>query len=280
LIEAEAQLAQANVSVFVMTLDEEANIERCLGSVQWSNDIVVLDSLSRDRTVELARGFAGVRVFTRPFEDFSSQRNFGLRQIEYRNPWLLMLDADEEVPVELAAEILAMAGRGSADPHDAYLLRRAVIFEGKRLLWNLTSTVWIARLLRPPRVHFEGVVHERAVFPGTYGLLRGRLDHHLFHKGLEDWRARRVSYARAEARTGSEQAPGRPSSMLGRGAMARHLARKALFRRLPAPGVIYFLSTMLFRWPFLDGLRGLRYVLLEARSYALTRRMSKEATDA
>jgi len=81
-------------SILILTKNEEANLPSCLASVKWCDDVVVLDSFSTDRTVEVARE-AGVRVFQRAFDDFAGQRNHALDRIEFKNPWLFHLDADE-----------------------------------------------------------------------------------------------------------------------------------------------------------------------------------------
>ncbi len=101
------------ISVLILTLNEEMNLAACLESVRWCDDVVVLDSLSRDGTVAIAEQY-GARVVRRPFDNYARQRNFALSDISYRNPWLLMLDADERVPVELQREMLSATA--AADP--------------------------------------------------------------------------------------------------------------------------------------------------------------------
>ncbi len=93
-----------DVSVLILTLDEEANLGSCLRSLTWCDDIVVLDSFSTDGTEEIARK-AGARFVQRAFDDYASQRNFGLSEIEYKHPWVFMVDADEVVPPDLEEEI-------------------------------------------------------------------------------------------------------------------------------------------------------------------------------
>ena len=119
------------ISVLILTLDEEVNLGGCLDSVAWSDDVVVLDSLSNDATVSIARQ-RRVRLYQRPFDNYANQRNFGLRDVPYRNPWVLMLDADERVPPDLSAEIhrtVATAGASVA----MYRMRRKDYFMGKWL---------------------------------------------------------------------------------------------------------------------------------------------------
>lgn len=259
---------EPNISVFIMTLNEETNIERCLDSVRWSNDVVVLDSFSRDRTAELARGYSNVRIFQREFDGYSNQRNHGIHQIRYFNPWVLVLDADEVVEPMLAAELETVARRGLDWPFDVFLLRRKVFMENRWIRWNVSYDIWIARVFRPEAVHYEGLVHERLCFEGGYGCLKAAIEHHQFSKGLEDWLARRARYAKLEA----EQRQSASSflqliwDLHNDNTLLRRAALKALFYRLPARHVVYFMYNFLFKFPYLDGKAGLRYVLLETYS--------------
>jgi len=269
----------AGVSVFIMTRDEEANIGRCLESVRWSNDVVVLDSESRDRTVEIARSFANVRVLHHAFDDFSSQRNRGLHEIRYANPWVLVIDADEIVEPDLARELTEVVRTARTETR-AFLLRRRVMMDGRPLRWNISTDFWIGRLVRPQAVRFEGAVHERLCFEGEPGRLQGRLEHHQFNKGVADWFARRAQYARLEADAVCAAAiRTQPlSELLARDPLARRRALKAVFYRMPARWLVYLLYSVFVRLAFLDGLRGLRYVWLESRSQYLATRQQGSGT--
>src|ERR1700754_1604772 len=219
----------AQLSVFIMTHNEEVNIERCLRSVRWANDIVLLDSGSTDRTLAIARRFGNVRVYHRSFDDFGSQRNYGLLHISYPNPWVLVLDADEVVSPELRHDIEAIIATGGTLGGDAFLLRRSVMLDGKRLRRNLTSNGWIGRLLRVGGVHFIGGDHDKAVFDGSPGLLRGRIDHYQFQKGIDDWLERRTRYAAMENRNRCD----RPLRLCFRELRSRdRLGRRAALKNL------------------------------------------------
>ena len=83
------------ISAVILTLNEERNIVECIETLRsWCGDIVVYDSFSSDRTVELAKA-AGARVFQRKFDNYASQRNAALHEVEYPNEWVVMVDADE-----------------------------------------------------------------------------------------------------------------------------------------------------------------------------------------
>jgi (heptosyl)LPS beta-1,4-glucosyltransferase len=90
------------LSVIIVTLNEERNIERCLHSVQWADEIIVVDAFSTDRTVELCRRL-NASVIQRSWEGYAPQKQFALSMASHT--WVLLVDADEEVPPELHREI-------------------------------------------------------------------------------------------------------------------------------------------------------------------------------
>ena len=102
------------VSVLILTLNEETNISDCIDSCVGCDDIVVFDSMSTDRTVDIAVA-KGARIARRAFDNYAAQRNAALTEIPYKNPWLLMVDADERVTPELAVEIAVAVRSANAD---------------------------------------------------------------------------------------------------------------------------------------------------------------------
>src|SRR5262245_22406472 len=117
------------ISVLILTLNEEENLPDCLSSVAWSDDVLVLDSLSTDRTTEIALK-AGARVLQNRFVNFAEQRNFGLKHGGFRNDWVLHLDVDERVSPELRDEMLAFVQEGGKE---AYRLASKMMFHGRWL---------------------------------------------------------------------------------------------------------------------------------------------------
>src|SRR5260370_37899847 len=98
-------IQNAPVSVLIPTFNEGVNLPDCLASVSgWAQDVWVVDSYSTDRTVEIASE-AGVDVVQHNFEGYAQQKNWALENVPFRGEWVLILDADERVPPELAAEI-------------------------------------------------------------------------------------------------------------------------------------------------------------------------------
>lgn len=250
------------ISVVVLTRDEEANLPTCLASVDWSDDVVVFDSGSRDQTQAIARSW-GVRVEQRSFDDFASHRNAALHSIAYKNPWVLMLDADERVPSNLAAEMKACVASVGEDCA-LYRVRRRDYFQGQWLRRSTGYPTWFARLMRPQRVEVRRAVNEEYCANGLDVRLRCHLEHFPFNKGMAHWIAKHNDYSSSEAVIAVRERL-EPSNLLGLAnldATARRRALKALAYRLPFRPALTFLYLYLLRAGFIDGRKGLEYVRL------------------
>lgn len=164
------------ISVAIITLDEEQNIRACLESVKWAEEIVVCDSGSQDRTLEIAEGY-GARIFQDEWRGFAGHKNLAVERC--RRPWVLSLDADERVTDALRQEIEGVL----ADPtaRDGYLVPRRSYFLGRwirRCGWYPDESV---RLFRRDRGRFaERSVHEAVVVEGRLGRLRAPLEHYTY----------------------------------------------------------------------------------------------------
>jgi glycosyltransferase involved in cell wall biosynthesis len=162
------------LTVTVITFNEAANLAAALESVRWADEIVVVDSESRDDTVAIARRFTD-RVVVRPWPGYVAQKNFAAEQAA--NDWILSIDADERVSPELADEIRALLA-GSPAPA-GYRLPRVSFHFGR---W-IRSTDWYPdyqlRLYDRRRARWTGrYVHESVGADGEVGRLRGELQHH------------------------------------------------------------------------------------------------------
>ncbi|MBX3435496.1 MAG: glycosyltransferase family 2 protein [Pirellulales bacterium] len=135
------------ISVLVLTKNEETNIAACLKSVSWSDDVVVYDSQSTDRTCEVAIA-RGARVVTREFDNWSSHQNWAVKNIEFRHPWVFYLDADERCDDELRNE-LQQAATFDGDCA-AYRVRRKDFFMGRWLRRATPNCDW--RKARPTTI--------------------------------------------------------------------------------------------------------------------------------
>jgi glycosyltransferase involved in cell wall biosynthesis len=182
------------LSVIVIALNQEANIGECLKSVSFADEIVVVDTGSADRTVELARTFTD-RVVTAPWQGFGRTKNFALDQA--RGDWVFSLDTDERVQPALQEEILAVV---TADgPLNGYRVARKNHFCGRwirHLGWYPDYTL---RLFRRGRGRFrDREVHEEVVVDGPVGDLPTPLTHYSY-RSVSEYVARMDRYARLAA---------------------------------------------------------------------------------
>ena len=257
-----------NISVLILTFNEELNLARCLDSVKWSDDVLVLDSFSTDRTVEIAKA-RGARVLQNQFVDFAGQRNFGLLRGDLKHEWLLHLDADEVVSPELQRELAGVAAAGTMDgTKEAFRLASKMMFQGRWLKYSGLYPSYQVRFGRRDRLRFVQIGHgqREALEPGGVGTLREPLLHFSFSKGIQDWLERHNRYSTAEAER-FLQAGGQPAwdwaGLLG-DAPRRRRALKELSRVVPCRPTLRFIYMYLFRLGFLDGRAGLTYCRLLA----------------
>ncbi len=252
------------VSVLILTRNEQQDLPGCLASVAWSDDVHVLDSLSTDRTREIARE-AGAQVTERAFDGYASQRNAGLR-LPFRHPWLLVLDADERVPPALAREIEAFVqGAGTHVDVAAARMRRRDIWWGTWLRRSQISPFYV-RLLRPERARYEREINEVLVVEGPIADLAQPFDHYPFSKGLDHWLDKHNTYSRMEAQLILSRSVPQPSwltALFGRDFNERRVHQKAIFYRLPARPLIKLAYMLVWRRGVLDGVAGIRYALLQ-----------------
>ena len=252
------------ISILILTFNEEVNIARCLDSVSWSDDVLVVDSFSTDRTLEIAKG-RGARVLQNRFVNFAEQRNFGLAHGGFKHEWVLHLDADEVVSPELKEEMLAVVQRGE---RKAYRLASRMMFQGHWLKHSGLYPWYQVRLGRHDRLKFVQVGHgQRENLPSEeVGTLKEPLIHYSFSKGIYDWIERHNRYSTAEAEqalTGSaREALDWPGAFSFADGARRRRALKQLFALLPFRPMLRFIYMYLLRLGFLDGRAGFTYCRL------------------
>jgi len=254
------------ISVVILTLNEAANLPRCLASVQWADDVVVVDSGSVDGTREIAEG-AGARVLCRAFDTFAGQRNFAMESGQLRHPWCLHLDADEVVTPELRAEIEDLV-RTEDRRYPVYRIASRIIFMGRWLRRAGMYPAYQVRLGRSDALRFVDYGHgQREVQAADQvGTLAAPLDHFNFSKGINDWLARHLRYARDEARE-IARSLGQPvgwMELLATNASVRRRALKRVSYRLPWRGLLAFVYVYVIRRGFLDGRPGFVYARMVA----------------
>jgi glycosyltransferase involved in cell wall biosynthesis len=183
----------SSISLVVITLNEEDTIGRCLSSADGVGEMIVVDSYSSDRTVEIAQRL-GAQVFQREFRSAADQKNFGMEKAH--GEWILILDADESLSPALRDEIAAAVSGAGAE---GYWLRRRNIFLGRRIRFCGWRNDRVLRLFKRGRGHYpERMVHERLDLDGGARTLKAHLDHDPY-RDMNDYLERMKSYSRRGA---------------------------------------------------------------------------------
>jgi glycosyltransferase involved in cell wall biosynthesis len=253
------------ISVLVLTRNEQQDLPGCLASVAWSDDVHVLDSMSTDRTVEIAREL-GAQVIQREFDNWAAHQNWALANVPFRHRWVFYIDADERVTPELRDAMMAAAEM----PGDAvaFKVQRRDFLLGTWLR-HVQASAFYVRLFRPEKMHYERLVNPVSIPNGRAGTVSGYLDHYPFSKGMAHWIERHNAYSTLEARqiVMNRQSETEFSMM---GALAekdfhkRRYHQKELFYRLPARPFAKFLLLYFAKCGFLDGRAGLTYSVLQS----------------
>jgi glycosyltransferase involved in cell wall biosynthesis len=164
------------LTVIVPTFNEESNLTDCLESVRWADEILVADSFSTDGTLDIARR-RGARIVQRAYGYSASQKNWAIPQASH--PWILLVDADERVTPELAAEVRSILALERAC--NGYWIYRANHLLGQRVRRCGWGTDKVLRLFRRDLGRYEDTqVHAEIRIPPPLGILRRRLVHHSF----------------------------------------------------------------------------------------------------
>lgn len=238
-----------DLSVVIITLNEEKRLPLCLQSLPRGAEIVVLDSGSTDRTLEIASRF-GARVETRPFTDYSEQKNAAIALAS--RTWILSIDADEVLDETLRNSILEVSRPDAGTRENGFRVRRHLIFMGRTMRFGKTSDRPL-RLFRKGQGRFTSPIHEKLVLEsGSTGHLAGRMAHDSY-TSITDYFQRFNRYTSRVA--------------------DNHIDRRGMTR----PGALHvlrpwgeFLKRYLLLLGFLDGYPGYCYALFSS-SYAFVK---------
>lgn len=263
----------SKISVLILTKNEQHDLPGCLASIAWSDDVHVFDSGSTDDTADIARcseALVTVRTYGQsilPFGgDEAAHRNWGLKNIPFKYPWVFVIDADERVTPDL---MRAMQLKVSA-PGDlvAFRVQRRDFFMGTWLK-HVQTTPFYIRLFRPEKMRHERLINTVSIVDGPVGDVKGFLDHYPFSKGMGHWVDRHNSYSRFEAQQIIEnRTQGGKFNWIKAFTEAdfhiRRFHQKELFYRLPFRPLIKFILLYFGKRGFLDGRAGFTYAVLQS----------------
>jgi glycosyltransferase involved in cell wall biosynthesis len=252
------------VSILLLTFNEERNLPRMLGAVDWCDDIIAVDSGSTDRSIEIMRA-AGVRVLHRKFDDFANQRNFGLVEGQPKHEWVLHLDADEVVTPAFRAKLDALV---PPDGIDAYHVPSKLMLDESWLRYAGMYPTYQVRLGHRTRLRFRQVGHGQRedLPPERVATFDEPYLHYNFSAGLAAWLRRHIRYAEDEARYLVSVRDGTAAGTASGGATGLRRRLKALSAYLPATlrPLARFFYIIVIKRGFLDGRAGFLYALMLA----------------
>ena len=281
------------ISVLIPIKNEAENLPRCLSSVQWADEIFVVDSQSTDGSAEIAER-CGAKVVQFEFNGvWPKKKNWALENLPFKNDWVFILDADEVLPAEAEAEFArAIANAGEIV---GYFINRRFFFLG-RWLRHAYYPNWNLRLFRHSLGRYEKLtsadtksgdneVHEHVVMHGPTARLKCEIDHYAF-PSIEVFVEKHNRYSNWEARVAADELLPKSSGRLGDALVERRRRLKLLGRHLPFRPLLRFLHIYIWQKGFLDGRDGYYFARLHAvyeflsvaKTYELRRR-SKTAKD-
>lgn len=230
------------ISAIILTKNEEQNIEKCIQSVRWCDEVILIDDNSSDKTLEIAKKYK-TTIYHHPLNnDFSSQRNFGLSKARQ---WVFFVDADEIVTDALAYEISSMIAPKDQNlkNFNGFYIKRSDFIWGKQLKYGETGNIKLIRLGKKGFGVWKGMAHEKWQIKGNVGELRNPLLH-FPHKTVSEFLKEVNFYTDIRV----EELKGKNT--------------KVFFWSILLYPLGKFLLNFIFKRGFLDGMQGLAFAII------------------
>lgn len=244
------------LSVVIITKNEVKNIVRCLESVKWADEIIVVDSQSVDRTVEIAESF-GAKIYSPPWRGYGPAKREGVNRSSH--DWILSIDADEVVTKDLKKEIQSLPD--NSDLKSGYYLPRITNFLGRWIKHCGWYPDYVLRLFDKTKGNFnENIVHEAVIVSGETARLKNNLLHYSY-PNLEEYFNKFNHYTTVGAEELFKK------------------KKKASFFEIVFKPIIAFIKHFIIKAGFLDGIEGFLVSFLSSTAvmvkYAKLRRLNK-----
>lgn len=263
---------KVKVSILIPIKNEAGNLPRCLGSLQWAEEIVVVDSQSTDGSIGIAEGLGAVVHQFDYNGTWPKKKNWALENVPFRHDWVFILDADEVLPPGAEEEFRKIV-EDPSPPHQGYWINRRFMFMGKWLKHAYYPN-WNLRLFQHKLGRYEKLtdaatesgdneVHEHIILQGSTGRLESEMDHYAFpsvdvfiekHNRYSNWEARVNLDPLAQSTAGDLQNP--------RVRIRRFI--KGIARHLPFRPFLRFLYVYFWQRGCLDGKEGYYFARLHA----------------
>ena len=232
------------ITAIIPTLNEEIHIEAAIKSVGFADEIIVIDSFSTDKTIELAEKHK-VKIIKRKFDDFSSQKNFAIQKAKHE--WIYILDADERVTPEVEKEILEAVQNPKGCV--GFYVRRTFYFCGKNINYGGCQRDKVVRLFLKKYCTYEGVVHETIKANGKLGFFKNKIEHYSY-KNYDHYISKMNHYGDLRA-----------NEYFKKGKQINYF-----FHLLIKPKARFFIHYVI-RLGFLDGFQG--FIFAKAQAYGV-----------
>lgn len=282
--------AKVPVSVIVPIKNEAENLPRCLGALQWADEIFVVDSNSTDGSQSIAESHGASVVQFQFNGTWPKKKNWALENLPFKHEWVLIVDADEVMPLSSGEEINQCVTQSSDKV--GYWINRRFNFMGKWLR-HCYYPNWNLRLFKHKLGRYEKLteietasgdneVHEHVIVDGPTGKLRSEMDHYAF-PSVESFVEKHNRYSNWEARVAVDRYLSRSSNSLQHSEVQQRRLLKEISRRLPFRSFLRFMYVYIWQRGFLDGIEGYYFAALhgfyefltEAKTYELRRRLTK-----
>lgn len=167
------------ISAVIITLNEERNIRQTLESVKWTDEIVILDSGSTDKTLTICREYPNCKIYYQEFKGFGEQKQKAISLAT--NNWILSIDADEVLDAELQKSIISLFSSKNYNQYQGYFLVRTLVFMGKTFRYGRESRELKIRMFDKNHGNWDdNAVHEELLLKGNTRKLKGFLLHYSF----------------------------------------------------------------------------------------------------
>lgn len=252
-----------NFSILILTFNEELNIAKCLDALNDCMDIVIIDSFSTDKTLDIISNYSNIRVFQRKFDNFANQRNYALDNLQFNQKWILHLDADEIVDNDFIEECNRLA---ESDNKSAYWVSSKLIFLNRWIRYASSYPVYQMRFMKLGEVRFIQVGHgqrEGEALRG-FGSMKNSYLHYNFSKGISEWIEKHNRYSLAEAIEEINEQPGSFWNIFSKEIIIKRRTLKYISHKLCCRPFLRFMYLYVIKKGFLDGIPGYYYCQLMA----------------
>ncbi|EAW36125.1 glycosyltransferase family 2 protein [Lyngbya sp. PCC 8106] len=252
-------------SIYILTYNDEIDIAACIESAMLSDDIIVVDSLSSDRTVEIAQSYP-VRVIPHAFESHGRQRTWMLKEVPTKHEWVYILESDERMTPELFTECLEAM---KSLEYIGYYVAEQVMFLGSWIRRSTQYPRYQMRLFHKDKVWFSDYGHtEREECLGPTSFIKETYPHYTCSKGLSRWLEKHNRYSTDEATETVKQLDSGTVNwgdlFFGKSEVERRRALKDFSLRLPFRPLIRFVYMYIILGGWLDGHSGFAWCTLQA----------------